>query len=125
MTYKISIIDRNSIFLDLLKIVLEAHGYFVKTSPNYSLAKDLVEIWEPNLIILDSNILVEKSAGFIDYVEGSTSIPILLLATPDGYPGILDSLKACATGYIYKPVNHTELLRKISDIQHGLEISIT
>jgi DNA-binding response OmpR family regulator len=124
MSYKISLVDRNPTFLDLTKFVLESNSYCVKTSLSCSLAKELAEIWKPNLIILDSNIADIKASRFIDEIQGSSSIPILLFASLDNHLNTLECLNAGATDCIYKPVSFPELLAKVNAFEQGLVLPI-
>ena len=125
MDYKILLVDRNPTFLDLFRIVLESNSYCIKTSLSCSLAKELAEIWKPNLIILDSNIADIKATRFIEEIQGSSAIPILLVASFDNHLKALECLDAGAIDCMYKPVSIPELLAKLNVIEKGLVVPIS
>jgi DNA-binding response OmpR family regulator len=124
MDYKILVVDNNPILLDLLKTVLQSNGYAVKTSLSCSFAKDLAEIWKPNLIILDTNIADIKASRFIEEIQGSSTFQTLLFGSVDNHLNALECLDAGATDCIYKPVSIPELLTKINALEHELVLPI-
>jgi DNA-binding response OmpR family regulator len=83
MDYKILLVDNNPVLLDLLKTVLQSIGYSVKTSLRYAFAKELTEIWKPNLIIIDTKIEDIKASRFIQEIQGSSTIPTLIFCSMD------------------------------------------
>lgn len=124
MNYKILVVENNLILSDLLKTILQSNGYSVKTSLSPSLAKDLAEIWKPNLIILDSNISDIKASRLIHEIRGSFAIPALLIGSLDSHLSESDCLAAGAIDWIFKPVSIPELMAKVNAIKKGMVLPI-
>jgi len=120
MQYKILALVSKPTFLDLMKIVLQANGYSVKGTLNYAIAIELTERWKPNLIFLDSNITGKNALRFIEAIQISSSIPILILTAMDSNFNALECLDAGASDCISMPVSFSELLAKVNIFEHGL-----
>ncbi len=118
--YKILVVDGKPPFIDLMKFILQSNGYSVQGARNCTIAKDLTERWKPNLIILDSNINGKNALRFIETIQISPSLPILLLTAKDSYFNALECLTAGASDYVSKPVSISELLAKVNAFENGL-----
>ena len=101
-------------------MVLQANGYSVQGARNCIIAKELTERWKPNLIILDSNINGKNALRFIETIQISSSIQILLLTAKDSYFNALECLNAGASECISKPLSISELLAMVNAFEHGL-----
>lgn len=102
MQYKILALVGKPFLLDLMKIVLQANGYSVQGTLNYEIAIDLTESWKPNLIFLDLNITGRNALRFIEAIQMSSSIPILILTAMDSNFNALECLDAGASDCISK-----------------------
>lgn len=122
MVHKILVVDGNPIFLDLMRIVLHANGYSVKTAFSCSIAKELLDSWKPNLIILDSNISGKNALGFTEAIQIFSYIPILLLTASDNHLIAQECLVAGANEWISKPVSIYDLLEKVNSLEHGIAL---
>lgn len=124
----ILLVDDDVDLSDSLRIILENHGYGVRTAANSLEALAAVETKAPDLVILDI-MMATESEGFdlahsIKKKPGLGNLPIILLTSfldkvreegPDGFQHILDR-EWPARWLFEKPVDMERLLAKIEGI---------
>jgi DNA-binding response OmpR family regulator len=128
-------VDDNTINLNLLRSILEPHGYAVITALNAEAVFELLKAEKPELILLD--VLMPEIDGFEIAVQlkktpGLKEIPIVFLTALSETKDIVKGFEVGGVDYVTKPFNppellarirtHTELRRAREEIQtlHGL-----
>jgi CheY-like chemotaxis protein len=117
---KILVVEDNKDEAKLIEMILSQEGYEVTVAPNGKKGLELVDSFEPDLIVLD--VMMPELDGFSATKKLKASekkdIPIILLTgvakqiRSTRYP--LDGvLKTEAEEYLEKPVNPEELLKLV------------
>jgi PAS domain S-box-containing protein len=100
----------------LLKEILVAGGYRVRTADSGSLALASLATWSPELILLD--IRMEGIDGFevcrlLKASEKSRSIPVIFISAANESEEQVKGLELGAVDYINKPFQRQELLARV------------
>jgi DNA-binding response OmpR family regulator len=124
----ILLVDDDPDIRDSLQIILENHGYIIRTAVNSQQALAAVQVKMPDLMILDI-MMTTETEGFDLAFElkkraGAENLPIILLTSfldkvrqegPDKFQYITDK-EWPAKWMFEKPVNAEKLLAKIESI---------
>lgn len=114
----IMIIDDDADVLNVVAMILKEAGYAVRTGRDVS---DLYEVEKnpPDLILLD-NWLDGKTGHDICYhlktTPKTSSIPVMLISATTNLAKTAESCQA--DGYIAKPFDMEELLKKVKSFMH-------
>jgi DNA-binding NarL/FixJ family response regulator len=117
---KILIIDDEPIFVEAFQRTLEAKGYQVVTTPNISLAKDLVS-GIPDTIVLGTLAPAGQAFAIHQWLKQNLQykdIPLMVLDSKDSERSVrgwrkIEGLQMESDEYLSKPVEPTELLPRI------------
>lgn len=128
---KILVVDDDPDFSDTLRIILEHNGYVVRTANDGSKALRMLEVWRPDLIIMDL-IMSTDTEGFDvacllrDNPEFA-NVPIIMVTCflekvrtegPEHFQKVLGE-EWPADWLFEKPVDTVKLLDKIGRILSG------
>jgi DNA-binding response OmpR family regulator len=102
--------------LELLEAYLADSSYEVRTAAEGEEALRQVREWRPDLILLD--VMMPKISGFevckqIRADAQSRSMGVLMITALDQPSDIERAVEAGADDFLTKPINKTELLRRI------------
>ena len=112
----ILIVDDTPINLKLLQISLAREGYAIISATNGVEARELVQKYLPDLILMD--IIMPRESGF-EVVEKlqqnpkTNSIPVIFLTGNDDVASKIKGFELGAVDYIVKPFNTTEVLARV------------
>jgi two-component system cell cycle response regulator len=112
---KILIIDQQPFSRIQLKDALKSE-YLVIESANETEAIELAKIHQPDLIILDMEILNENGTIACTHLKGANEtkyLPLILFYTNDQKENIINGILSGADDYIVKPINVNDLLSRI------------
>ncbi len=119
MAKKILIIDDEKQLIEMVKIRLEASGYFVISVGDgvQGVSKAIEE--QPDLILLD--VLMPKMDGYntLDKLKGEAEtklIPVIMFTVERTPEKIKKSFEAGAEEHIIKPFDPEELMTKIKKV---------
>ncbi len=113
MARKILVVDDEKPIVEIIKYNLEKEGYRVITAFDGEEALNMVEVEDPNLIILD--IMLPKKDGFTVCREISSkwNIPIIMLTAKEMEMDKVLGLELGADDYITKPFSARELTARV------------
>jgi two-component system KDP operon response regulator KdpE len=108
---KILIVDDEQSILRILVIKLGVSGYEVSTALNGKQALDMVQSFNPDIMLLD--VLMPEMDGFqvIEQLRSSSSLPIIAFSARPEYAG--KALSLGANDFIVKPFDVDDLTEKI------------
>jgi len=128
---EILLVDDDPDILDSLRIILENHGYTIRTAANGHEALAALKVKMPDLMILDIMMTTDTEGFDLAYElkskPGSKHLPIILLTSflekvhqegPDRFQHILGEAWP-AKWFFEKPVDTKKLLAKIEGILAG------
>jgi CheY-like chemotaxis protein len=128
---EILLVDDDRDFRDALQIILENHGYTVRTAGNRPEALEALKVKRPDLIILDVMMTTDTEGFDLAYEirkeYGVGDLPIILLTSflekvrqqgPDQFQHIMG--EAWPARWLFeKPVDTKKLIAKIEGILAG------
>ena len=112
----ILIIDDDDKLLDLLKEYLPAFGYRVSTATHPDDGLDMVELHDPDLLILD--VMLPDLDGFelLKRIRIKCDIPVLMLTARGEVTDRVVGLELGADDYLPKPFEPRELVARIQSV---------
>jgi signal transduction histidine kinase len=113
---RLLVVDDSPVSVEVLRDLLEGHGYRVVVAPDGVSALDMVEKDPPELIITELWIPLLSGFDLVKRVrngEESRLIPILLLTSRRSKEDIAYGLNLGADDYVPKPFDRGELLARI------------
>ena len=113
---KVLVIDDDLAMTEILKYQLSSNGLEVKVVNDGQTGLDSIEIFKPNIIILD--LLMPELDGWevCRTIRSKNQIPILILSAVDNPIRIADALDAGADDYLIKPVTSTSLIAHVNNL---------
>jgi DNA-binding response OmpR family regulator len=111
---KILILEDNEWIAKRLDRILSSQNYTVETFSNAQMAKDAIEVFPYDLIIVDATLSHLDGIGWCRQIRASgQQIPILLLTQADDNQHGVAGLDAGADDYLPKPLDSQELLARV------------
>ena len=114
---KILIVDDEESIRELLEMLLESNGFSnIKTASDGEMALEIIEEWEPDLILLD--LMLPKVDGLtickrLRSEEKTSNIPIIMLTAKSEESDIVLGLELGANDYITKPFSNKIVIARI------------
>jgi len=119
---KVLVVDDNEVIVKTIAVKLNSAGYKTLVALDGSEAVALVRKEKPDLIVLDISFPPDVAGvpwdGFrimewLRRVDESKKIPIIVITSGAGEKDKERALAGGAVGFLYKPLNHDELLKMI------------
>lgn len=113
MELKVLVVEDEISINDILVSALKADGYTVKGVFLAKDAKDALNLWHPDLILLDINLPDENGFELCKYINSKMSIPIIMLTARNDVIDKVLGLELGADDYITKPFHIKEVLTRV------------
>ncbi|MFL6467214.1 MAG: response regulator transcription factor [Pyrinomonadaceae bacterium] len=110
---KILAVDDEPQILRVLRQILNAHGYAVRTAQDGSSALEIFEEWAPDLVLTDLQMPEMDGLRLCKEVRAVSKVPIVILSVRSDEEKIVEALDAGADDYITKPFGTNELLARL------------
>jgi two-component system phosphate regulon response regulator OmpR len=120
----ILVIDDDTRIRELLKKYLKANNYAVSIAQNTSSARELLQYFIFDLIILDLMLPGETGQEFARYFRKISSTPILMLTAMGEVEDRIAGLELGADDYLCKPFEPKELLLRMARIIDRTKIGV-
>jgi len=106
-------VDDEEALLKLLRVNLSLDGFDVVTASNGISALELLEEYQPQLVILD--IMMPGLDGFqvLELIRQRCNVPVIMLTARHEVTTLRDTLVAGADDYVTKPFSILELAARI------------
>jgi two-component system, cell cycle response regulator DivK len=117
MMNNILVAEDNAVNRELVRELLEMHGYTVFEACNGQDALQMITESPPDLLLLDLGMPVLDGFGVIRKIRGNPSLAALpvLAVTAYAMNGDRDKIiKSGFDGYLSKPINSVELLQELT-----------
>ena len=114
--YHILVVDDDDKIKELIKQFLVDKGLIVSTASNADEAKEKLEIFNFNLIVLDVMMPGQSGYELTKELKASKNIPIILLTAKGEPENRIHGLEIGADDYLGKPFEPKELLLRIKNI---------
>ncbi len=119
--YKILIVEDEEITLDISRNYLKKMGHDVKTAYNSKAAKELLEVFEPDCVVLD--ILLPDGSGLAlcEHIKKKYDCPVIFVSALSEEEDRVKGFVSGGDDYMVKPFSPIELYYRINArIKHGL-----
>ena len=110
---KILIVDDESQIRRVLRHILGAHQYVVRTAEDGDAALDAAREWMPDLVLTDLQMPGMDGLELCRRLRAASDIPIVVLSVRNEEDTIVEALDAGADDYVTKPFGTNELLARI------------
>lgn len=110
---KILVVDDEAQILRVLRHVLTAHEYTVRTAEDGGSALEVFNEWRPDLVLTDLQMPNTGGLELCRKVRSISDAPIIVLSVASAETTIVEALDAGADDYITKPFGSNELLARI------------
>ena len=114
--YHILVVDDDDKIKELIKQFLTDKGLIVSTASNADEAKEKIEFFNFNLIVLDVMMPGKSGYELTKELKVSNNIPIILLTAKGEPENRIHGLEIGADDYLGKPFEPKELLLRIKNI---------
>jgi len=112
----ILIVDDDNRIRDLLKDFLTDKSYIVSTAENAEKAKNILEYFNFDIIILDVMMPGQNGFDLTKEIKKNMKVPIILLTAKGEVENRIKGLELGADDYLGKPFEPKELLLRIKNI---------
>ena len=114
--YRILVVDDDSMHRDTLEDYLRLAGYDTAQAENGEVALELINFYEPDLVLLDVNMPVMDGYATLRKLRADKrfrDVPVLLLSSADRTNMKVKGFELGADDYVTKPFERTELLARV------------
>jgi len=113
---RVLVVDDDIDFADSLSDALSLHGFEVKTANNATAAKEEVELWNPQVAVVDNQLGATRGVDLIPQLkERSPQIICVMITAYSVIDAAIKSLKAGASDYLRKPISPEEIVRSLNN----------
>jgi DNA-binding response OmpR family regulator len=113
MDFKILVVEDEVSINDILVSALRFDGYTVKGAFSAKEAKDSLNFFNPDLVLLDVNLPDESGFELCKYINKKCAIPIIMLTARNDIVDKVLGLELGADDYITKPFHIKEVLTRV------------
>ncbi len=109
-------VDDEPQILRYFKRTLDGAGYEAMVTSDPSQVAGLVEVEEPDLILLD--LIMPESSGFdlLQRIREFSNVPVIIVTASEREEDTVQALKMGADDYVIKPFSQTELFARIEAV---------
>ena len=116
---RLLVVDDHEDNVEVLKARLEARGYEVKGAQDGEAALETIEVWLPDLVLLD--VMMPKVDGLevVRRIKANDSlpfIPVIMQTALDSTERMVAGFEAGADDYVTKPINFPELEARVKSL---------
>ncbi|MDR2797170.1 MAG: response regulator transcription factor [Treponema sp.] len=113
MQGKILIIEDVIELADLIALYLRKEGFEIQAVKSAEEGFALMEIWKPELIILDINLPGMDGFEFLQQYRRSSSTPVLIVSARDSDEDLISGLGGGADEFVTKPFSPKVLVARV------------
>jgi two-component system, OmpR family, phosphate regulon response regulator OmpR len=112
----ILLVDDDQRLRELLKDYLNEKNFHVFTSEDFDVAKEILDFFIFDLIILDRMMPTGDGINLIQYIKKASKTPIIMLTAMNENNDKIDGLKTGTDDYLSKPFEPEELFLRINNL---------
>lgn len=110
---KILVVDDESQIVRVMRQILTAHHYQVRTASDSEAGIELFNDWKPDLVVTDLQMPNVDGLQLCRNLREFSEVPIIVLSVKDDEKTIISALDAGADDYVRKPFGTGELLARV------------
>ena len=110
---RILVVDDEAQIIRVLRHVLGAQGYSVRTAEDGASAVEVFDEWHPNIVLTDLQMPNVSGLELCQKLRAVSDVPIVILSVRNEEKTIVEALDAGADDYVTKPFSTNELLARL------------
>lgn len=110
---KIVVVDEEAQMIRVMRHILSAHQFDIRTASDGESAFELFQDWQPDLVITDLQMPNVNGLELRRKLRENSQVSIIVLSVRDEEKTIVKALDAGADDYVTKPFGTNELLARI------------
>ena len=110
---KILVVDDEPQIVRVMRQILAAHGFDIRTASEGEAGIELFHDWKPDLVITDLQMPNVGGLELCRKVREFSEVPIIVVSVKTDEKTIVEALDAGADDYVIKPFGTNELLARI------------
>jgi two-component system KDP operon response regulator KdpE len=110
---KILVVDDEAQIVRVLRHVLGAQGYSVRTAEDGASALEVCDEWRPDIVLTDLQMPNVSGLELCQKLRTSSDVPMVILSVRNEEKTIVEALDAGADDYVTKPFSTNELLARL------------
>ena len=112
-TKKILVVDDEAQIIRVMRHILSAHQFDIRTASDGESAFELFRDWQPDLVVTDLQMPNMNGLELCEKLREISQVPIVVLSVRDEEKTIVEALDAGADDYVTKPFGANELLARV------------
>lgn len=124
--HKILVVDDNPINCEVIKDILEAQGYLVRVALGGSEGLQEIELWQPDLVLLDLMMPVVSGEDVLQKLREHQALaqtPVILITARASQEDRIHGLSLGADDYLAKPIMSEEMILRVRNSLNRLELT--
>jgi len=113
MAQKILMVDDEPQIIRVMRQILSAQSYEVRTASDGEAGFELFNDWKPDLVITDLQMPNVNGLELCQKIREFSDIPIIILSVKNDEKTIVEALDFGADDYVSKPFSTNELLARV------------
>lgn len=110
---KILVVDDESQIIRVMRHILSAHAYEIRTASDGEAGFELFNDWQPDLVITDLQMPNVDGLELCQKIRRVSQKPIIILSVKNDEKTIVEALDFGADDYVTKPFSSNELLARV------------
>ena len=110
---KILVVDDEAQIIRVMRHILSAHQFDIRTASDGESAFELFQDWQPDLVITDLQMPNVDGLELCRKLRENSQVPIIVLSVRDEEKTLVEALDAGADDYVTKPFGTNELLARV------------
>ena len=110
---KLLVVDDEAQIIRVMRHILSAHQYEIRTASDGEAAFELFHDWQPDLVITDLQMPNVNGLELCRRLRKTSNVPVIVLSVRDEEKTIVEALDAGADDYVTKPFGTNELLARV------------
>ena len=110
---RVLVVDDEESLLTIISYALESAGFEVATATDAEQAAELIDKFEPNLLVLDVMLPGQSGLDLCREVRNKTDIPIIIVSAKSEEVDKILGLELGADDYVTKPFSPRELVSRV------------
>ena len=110
---KILVVDDEPQIIRVLRHILTAHKYVVRTAEDGESALEVFSEWKPDLVLTDLQMPNMNGMELCRRLRKLSDVPIIIVSVRNEEESIVEALDTGADDYVTKPFGTNELLARI------------
>lgn len=110
---KILVVDDEAQIIRVMRHILSAHQYEIRTASDGESAFQVFRDWKPDLVVTDLQMPSMDGLELCRRLREISDVPIIVLSVRDEEKTIVEALDTGADDYVTKPFGTNELLARV------------